>query len=177
MTGPPDPKPTTGWRATVRRILTPPLVVLAAFYLFLEEYLWVHLAALIARLSKLKAVARLEARVAALPPYPAMALFAIPTALIFPLKLLALYLIAAGHAVTGLVVIVLAKIVGTAIVARLFTLCRPQLMTVQWFARLYTWIVRVRDDLYARVRRMPAWQRAHAIVQATRDFFKRLVRA
>lgn len=163
------------FRETARRILTPPLVVFAALWLFLEEYLWVHLAALIARISRLPVVARVEARIAALPPYPAMALFAVPTALIFPLKLLALYLIAAGHALTGLVVIVLAKIVGTAVVARLFTLCRPQLMTVPWFARLYGWITRVRDDLYARVRAMPAWQRAHAIVRSVRAFFKRLV--
>lgn len=165
----------TTFREIARRILTPPLVVLAALWMLVEEYLWVHLHDLVARLARLPAIARLEARIAALPPYGAMVLFAVPTAMIFPIKLFALYLIAAGHALTGCAVIVAAKVIGTAVVARLFELCRPQLLTVAWFRRLHDWVLRLRDTLYARIRAMPAWQRAHAAVQSVRGFFKRLV--
>jgi hypothetical protein len=165
----------TNFRDIARRILTPPLVVLAALWMFLEEYLWVHLHDVVARLARLPVIAALEARIAALPPYPAMALFAVPTGLIFPIKLFALYLIGSGHAVLGCVVIVLAKVIGTAVIARLFALCRPRLMTIAWFARLYAWVMHLRDDLYAKVRAMPAWQRAHAIVQSVHAFFKRLI--
>ncbi len=161
-------------KSVLRRALTPPLVVLAAVWMFLEEFIWVRLAALIARLARLPVIAALETRLARLPPYPAMALFAVPTALLVPVKLWALYLIAAGHALLGFVIIVVAKVVITALVARLFAICRPQLMSIGWFARLYGWIQRVREDLYARVRRMPGWQRGRAVVRLTGSFFRRL---
>lgn len=69
-----------------------------------------------------------------LPPWAAVALFALPTALLLPIKLLALWAIGRGHVVLGMLVIVLAKVVGTAVVARLFTLTQPALMQLRWFA-------------------------------------------
>lgn len=161
-------------RIALRRILTPPLVILAALWMLLEEVLWVRLAALVARLERHPAVARFEARLADLPPYVAMALFAVPTALLVPIKLGGLYLVATHHALLGILLIVVAKVTITAMVARLFALCRPQLMSVAWFARLYGWVLGVRDDLYARVRAMPGWQRARTVVRATGGFLRRL---
>jgi hypothetical protein len=161
-------------KAMLRRILTPPAVVLAALWMFFEEFLWVRLAALLERLAHRPAIAAIEARLARLPAYVAMALFAVPTALLVPVKLGALYLIAIGHALTGIAIIVAAKVVITALVARLFAICRPQLMSVGWFARLYAWVMRVREDLYGRVRHMPGWQRGRAVVRLTGIYFRRL---
>ncbi|MBI3514679.1 MAG: hypothetical protein HY060_11540 [Proteobacteria bacterium] len=161
-------------KTALRRALTPPLVVLAALWMFLEEFIWERLAALIARLARLPVIAALEARLARLPPYAAMALFGVPTVLLIPVKLAALYLITAGHALLGIAVLVVAKVAITGVVARLFTVCRPQLMSIGWFARLYGWVQRVRDDLYARVRSMPGWQRGRAVVRLTGVYFRRL---
>ena len=161
-------------KSVLRRVLTPPLVVLAALWMFLEEFIWVRLAAVIARLAHLPVIAALEVHVARLPPYVAMALFGVPTALLVPVKLWALYLIGAGHALLGIAVLVVAKVVITAVVARLFAVCRPQLLSIGWFARLHAWIQRVRDDLYARVRHMPGWQRGRAVVRLTGVWFRRL---
>ena len=161
-------------KAVLRRALTPPLVVLAALWIVFEEFLWVRLTALVARLARLPAVARLEAGIVRLPPYAAMALFAVPTALLVPLKLGALYLIASGHAVLGIAGIVVAKLALTAVMTRLFAICRPQLLTIAWFARLHDWVLRVRADLYARVRGMPGWRSARAVVRATAAFFRQL---
>ena len=63
--------------------------------------------------------------------------------LLFPLKLLALWLIGQGQTGLGIAIIVAAKLLGTALVGRLFVLVEPQLMTFAWFARALSWW---RDD-------------------------------
>jgi hypothetical protein len=47
---------------------------------------------------------------------------------------------------------------STALVARLFQLCRPSLLSLAWFRRAFDWILATRLWLYARVEAMPAWQ-------------------
>ena len=71
--------------------------------------------------------------------------------------MLALWLIARGHPLHGLTFILLAKVIGTALMARLFTLTRPALMRIDWFARYYTRWRAWKDALLARVRASPAW--------------------
>src|SRR5579872_2950651 len=162
-------------RTALRRVLTPPLLIVAALWMLFEEVLWVRLAALVARLERQPAVARFEARLERLPPYAAMMLFVVPAALLIPIKLLGVYLIATRHALLGIALIVAAKLGITAMVARLFAICRPQLMSVGWFARLHDWVLRLRDDLYARVRAMPGWSRARTVVRTTGAFVRRLM--
>jgi hypothetical protein len=148
---------------TFRSVTTPPLVFLAALILLFEEWLWDGLVALFQRLARLPAVARAETAIAALPPYPAMALFLLPAVALFPVKLAALWLIATGKAVLGIAVIIAAKVVGTALVARLFTLCRPSLLSLDWFRRLHDWFQGWKHRILDRVRAMPAWQAAKSL--------------
>ena len=68
--------------------------------------------------------------------------------MLLPIKIGALWLLANGHAVMGCQLIIAAKLVGTALVARIFTLTRPQLMTLAWFAFIYNTIMRWRAVLY-----------------------------
>src|SRR5262249_54439763 len=100
----------------------------------------------------------IERGIAALPPYAALAVFFAPSLALIPVKLCALWLIAKGHAFLGVTVIVIAKIAGTAVVARLFMLTKPALMKLAWFARLYTRWTAWKDALVARVRASAAWQ-------------------
>jgi hypothetical protein len=69
----------------------------------------------------------------------AIALFLVPAVMLFPIKVLALWLIHIGRATLGVVVIVAAKVLGTALVGRLFILTEPQLLTFAWFARALRW--------------------------------------
>jgi hypothetical protein len=89
-----------------------------------------------------------------------MAVFLVPGALLLPVKIAALYFMTHGHPGGGLSIIIAAKIIGTAIVARIFTVCRPSLLTVRWFRRLYEWIVRVKTRVYTAIKSMPAWATA-----------------
>jgi hypothetical protein len=94
--------------------------------------------------------------------------FLVPMLLLLPVKLLALYWISRGHAVLGLSVILAAKMLGTAAVARLFTLTQPALMRLAWFARLYGRWIPWKDALIARVKNSGAWRSMAAMVQAMR---------
>ena len=141
-------------RAFLRRFF---LAILALLLLF-EEWGWEVLAGIVARLAKLPFFAWLEARIRRLPPYGALAAFAAPALLLVPVKLLALYFIGAGHGMLGLVVLVAAKIAGTAIVARLFTLTQPTLMQLAWFARWYPRWKDWKDRVMDQVRKSALWQ-------------------
>ena len=70
-----------------------------------------------------------------------------------------------GAGIEGAVVIVTAKIAGTAVVARLFTLTRPALMRLAWFASLYGRWTRWKEGLLARVRASKPWRVARVLRQ------------
>jgi hypothetical protein len=78
-------------------------------------------------------------------------------------KLLALWLIGQGKVFAGTLVILSAKVVGTAIVARLFTLTQPALMRMGWFTKLYgRWTV-WKTGLLTQVRASWAWRFARIV--------------
>src|SRR5437899_11699151 len=86
--------------------------LLAALWIFLEEWIWDAMQACMAWLGKLPGVRWCEARIAGLPPHAALVAFLIPGAILVPFKLLAVWLIARGPALPGVEVLILAKIVG-----------------------------------------------------------------
>lgn len=156
----------------LKRVFSPPLTVLGALLMFLEEWLWEHLQRLMAAIGRLPAVRALEAAIARLPPYPAMAVFLLPVLLLLPVKLVALWFIVRGQAVLGLLVIVIAKLIGTAFVTRIFVLCKPNLLALNWFQRLHDGVLAIRERLYAYVRASSLWQAARRWVQTMRSLFR-----
>jgi len=146
-------------RRLLRRLLLFPFLLLAALIILFEELAWDELAALAARLSRWAPVAALEARIARLSPWAALVVFFVPGILLLPVKLAAVWCVAEGHALLGVLVIVLAKVLGTALVARIFALTQTQLLTVQWFARLYDWVVAFKNSLHRRLRASAPWRR------------------
>ncbi len=131
---------------------------LLALVILFEEWGWEPLQRAVAWLGRLPLVAWLERRIRALPPYAALTVFALPALALLPVKLLALTWIASGHVLAGGAVIVAAKIIGTALVARLFVLTRPSLMTLEWFATIYgRWSV-WKKAIFERVRASWPWR-------------------
>ena len=156
------------WRAL--RML---LLGLAALWFFLEEFGWHPLAAWLGRFARWPPWARVEARIAAVPPRAALLLFLLPAALLLPVKLLALQLMHAGRPLTGLVVIVAAKLIGTALGGRLFLLMRPQLMQLRRFARLVAWWRRTRWQVRRALEASAGWRAMRAAVRRWRARFRR----
>lgn len=131
-----------------------PLVLILIF----EEWGWEPLARAFALLARHRFWGWLESRIVALPPWAALMAFAIPVLFLVPIKLFALYLFSQGHVAWGLGLIVAAKIVGTAIAARLFQLTQPALLRIALFARLYLPWKRWKDGMLADLRATRPWR-------------------
>lgn len=145
------------------RLLRYPFRWLLAIVILFEEWGWQPLQRAMARIGQLPVLRQLEALIAKLPPYAALVVFFLPGLMLLPVKLLALWLIGEGQAGLGLAIIVIAKLLGTAIVARLFALTRPALMRLAWFAAVYTRWTAWKEALLAWVRASRVWRTARAI--------------
>lgn len=143
-------------RALLRWLFTW-LVVLVILF---EEWGWEPLARLAERLARLPGLRWIERRICRLPPYAALAVFGVPALALLPVKLLALYVIGTGHPLVGLSVVVAAKVIGTALVAWLFSLTRPALMRLEWFARAHARWVMWKREVMAEVRATAVWRAA-----------------
>lgn len=139
------------------------LKALLALIVIFEEWGWEPLAALMARLGRLRPWALAEAWVAALPPYAALVVFVLPGALLFPFKLVAIWLLAGGHVLLAGVTFVLAKLVGTAFLARIFMLTKPALMQIGWFERTYHRFIPWKDAAEGWLRKSWAWRAGRVV--------------
>jgi hypothetical protein len=126
--------------------------------LLFEEWGWEPLSRVFAWLSRLRPWALMERKITALPKWGALLVFFVPTAALIPVKLLALFLFGQGHVAWGLTLLICAKLVGTALLARLFQLTLPALMQFAWFARWYPRWKAWKDGLLAQVRQSAAWR-------------------
>ena len=146
-----------------KRILRGLVFGILAIVLLFEEWGWEPLANLFRRLARLPLWAQLEKKIAGLPKWGALVVFGVPMVAILPVKLLALFLFGQGHAVTGLVLLLGAKLLGTAVLARLFQLTQPALMQFTWFAHWYPRWKAWKDGLMASIRRSEPWRMGRRI--------------
>ena len=143
---------------TAKPVLRTILQVLLALLILLEEWGWRPLADLLGRFARWRPWARVESAIARLPPYAALFVFIVPTIVLLPLKFLALFLIANGQLVLAALLFAVAKVVATALVARLFLLTQPALMQIGWFAWCYDRFMPWKETLVAYVRASWVWR-------------------
>jgi len=147
-------------------------VVFALLILF-EEWGWEPLRRVFALIAKLPVIRQVEALLKRLPPRWAFVVLLLPSLLILPIKLAAVWFVARGHVVFGVGVIVAAKVGGTALLAWLFQLIQPALMQLAWFARLYARWTAWKAELLAWVRASGVWRTARAIKLRVKRLFRR----
>ena len=152
------------------------LAALLALVLVFEEWGWETLSQLVGWVARLPLLAWLERRIRALPPWAALLVFVVPALALLPVKLGALYLFGRGHAAWGLSVLVAAKLIGTAVLARLFQLTQPALMQLAWFAHWYPRWKAWKDDLLAQVRESAPWRFARHLKALAKAWWRRLRR-
>ena len=161
---------------SLRKIFRRFFFFLFAALLLFEEWGWVPLAAAFARLARLPLWAWLELKIARLPPTAALLVFGVPMLTLLPVKLLALYLFGKGQTTLGLVLLLSAKVGGTAVLARLFQLTQPALMQLRWFAWWYPRWKAWKEGVLAEVRRSSPWRAGQILkrrVRAWRKGFRR----
>ncbi|MEH2623752.1 hypothetical protein V1292_001807 [Bradyrhizobium sp. AZCC 1719] len=138
----------------MRRLLQPFWVLLAVIFL-IEAWLWDHLEPIVERivaLIPLRAFKRwLSDRVDALSPAMTLIVFAVPVILLFPLKLVGLWLLANEYWVSAAIVIVSGKFLGVGVTAFIFDVTRPKLLQMAWFKNIYEFIMAMRAKAAALV--------------------------
>jgi len=138
----------------LRRILQPLWVLLALIFL-IEAWLWDHLEPIVARVVAwipLRAFkAWLAERIDTLSPAVTLIVFILPVILLFPLKLVGLWLLANNYWASAVVVFVLAKFLGLGVAAFIFDVTRPKLLQMAWFQKLYGWVIAMRAKAHAIV--------------------------
>ena len=158
-------------------ILELALVPVAAAVVFFEQVLIRYLNVVMAAFARLPWIARLEAWLVTLPPWAALLAFAAPSVLILPIKVSAFWFAVHGRYGLSALSIIIGKLVATAILARLYRILRPTMMTVRWFAWADTHFFYWRDRAYGFVRSLPAWQKAAALVARGRAWLKEVRRS
>ena len=138
----------------LRRILQPLWVLLALIFL-VEAWLWDHLEPIVARVVAwipLRAFkAWLAGHVDTLSPAMTLIVFVAPVVLLFPLKLIGLWLLANDYWASAVVIFVLAKFLGLGVAAFIFDVTRPKLLQMAWFEKLYDWVMAMRAKAHAIV--------------------------
>ncbi|NJD07582.1 MAG: hypothetical protein FIA97_13955 [Methylococcaceae bacterium] len=138
------------------------LSILAIFLLF-EEWLWDLLTALGRHLARLLHLARLERWLSRTSPNVALLAFAVPLAIVTPINLAALWLLARGLILQGIAMEIFAKLLGTLMVARVFALTKPQLLTFGWIDWIYSTITGWLHWAHQRIRETAVYQLGHRL--------------
>jgi len=148
------------------------LTILLALVLLFEEWGWQPIVRAMAWLARWRPLAAIESWIASLPPYGALAVFVLPSTLLLPVKLAAVWLLAQGQPIVAAGLLVFAKVVGTGLVARIFLLTRPQLMRIAWFAHAYSVFMPWKEALFERVRASWAWRWGRVVKQMARRWLR-----
>lgn len=161
-------------RAAVWGAVRAVLLGLVALLIFIEEWGWGPLSALVGRLARWPPIAVMESHIRLAPPRVALALFMLPALLLVPVKVAALYLIQDGRVTLGVAIIVAAKLVGTALVGRLFVLVETQLMGFAWVASCVGWWRLTRGRVMAALRESVLWHNGRALRRLWRSWLRRV---
>ncbi len=114
------------------------LLSMLAILLIFEEWLWDGLTAfghLLVRWLNLESV---EQWLCQASPYKALAAFSIPLLIVAPINLVAIELLIHGLVLQGILLELLAKLLGTVLIARVFALTKPQLLTFPFVRIIYS---------------------------------------
>lgn len=163
-------------RRTLRLALKSVLLVLAFAVVLWEETVWRWARAIGALIARIPFIATLEDLVRRLDARLVFALFLIPIALLFPLKIAALWLIAHHQVFAGLALAIGAKLLGTAISARLYAIAEPRLLELPSFAWLHGIVTGLLARAHAYLDASPAWQAARATLRRGKEAAIALIR-
>jgi hypothetical protein len=138
----------------IRRLLQPVWVLLAVIFL-IEAWLWDHLEPIVARavaLLPMRAFKQwLAERVDTLSPAMTLIVFIVPVIPLFPLKLAGLWLLTHEYWVSAILTIIFAKFLGVGVAAFVFDVTRPKLLEMNWFEKIYDFVMALRAKAHALV--------------------------
>ena len=149
----------------VRRGATTILLFAAAAVLLFEEWLWDHSTAIAKRLGRLPLLSLVQAWIRRRSQWQAMALFIVPVLVVYPLKAAAVYAMTRGYVALGVSSFVLAKVLATAVFARLFQLTEPAITKIHWVRHGRDAFLRWRAFIHRWLNSQPAYRKARGLIR------------
>jgi len=141
------------------------LLFVAAVVLLFEEWLWEKSNTVAARLGKLPLLSAVESWICRRERWTALALFTAPVVVIYPFKGLALFAMARGHVTAGIAAFILAKLVATALFARLYQLTEHAIIKFGAVRRTRAAFLRGRAFVHAWLDALPPYRRARTMIR------------
>jgi hypothetical protein len=157
-----------------RRLSRIPAEIVVALYVGVDFIVAPLFRPLMRWLSSLRLIQRLESWIASLPPYVLLVLLVVPFGIAELAKAYAVFLMSSGHFKTGFIVFVGAYVVSILVCERTFTAGKAQLMTIGWFARLWTWLMGYKDRIMTWFRSTEVWRLATDLKQRARLTLRRV---
>lgn len=146
-----------------------PFVLIATVILLFEEFVWKELSAFMAMIGQLPIFRQIEAWMASLGKWGSLALFLAPGAALFPVKLFAVWLLGNHHAYLGAATFVLAKIVGTALFARIYAITEPKITRFGWVCWIRDRVSKALAWAHGWIHKQAFYLRARAFVTEFRE--------
>ena len=141
------------------------LLWIAAVGLLFEEWFWARSTRAMAWIGEALHLRIVSVWIRHRPPPQALALFVVPLLVLYPFKVLALIALAHGDIALGGTALVAAKLVATAVFARLYELTEPAIIQFAWvrFARRKFLVARA--FIHAWLNNQPAYRRARTLIR------------
>ena len=118
------------------------LLSILAVILIIEEWLWDGLSAFGHFLIGLLRLDDFERWLSQVSPNVALVAFMVPVLIVTPINLLTLGFLAHGLIMQGILLEIVAKLLGTLLVSRVFTLTKNQLLSFRLLAFIYSTVMR-----------------------------------
>lgn len=157
----------------LKKYLMRVLLVVIYMVILIEDLIWETGKYLFKKLDLVPLYHTLENKLKTLPPYGALATVLLPGIVLFPAKLSALYLLSHGMIIGGVAVLVSAKIIGTMLLARLFTINKDKLLSISWFKSVHDFILNLRNKAVNWLHSQPFYQTIHSNISSMKAKFKR----
>jgi len=144
----------------LKRVVRLILVSLAAIWMLFEDWVWDTIVELMEKVARLRIINRFESFLARQNRYLLLTLFTFPFLIVIPAKLYGLYLIADGKVIRGVTIFIVAEVLITALITRLFIISKDKLLQIKAFVTFYYWFKDKKEWLYSELRKLRAWQLA-----------------
>ncbi len=147
------------------------LLSILAIILIIEEWLWDALSVfghVLIGLLHLEAVERWLSQTS---PQVALMAFTIPLLIVTPINLAAFALLAHGLILQGVLLEIVAKLLGTLLVSRVFALTKPQLLTFRGLAFVYATIMRWLNWAHQKITQTKVYKLAKALKAEVKQHF------
>ncbi len=135
------------------------LLSILAVILIFEEWLWDTLTVAGQFFSRILHLERFDAWLIESSPKRALFAFVIPLVIVTPFNILAIFLLARGAILEAILLEIILKLSVTLLIARIFRLVKPALLTFNWFEKIYRYISELLHWAHESVRHTAIYQR------------------